>query len=206
VDERTRNGRHRAASGVGDAARLLARRAAAEGSVVTRGVIAPLIELSGGFNFELTGRENIFLHGAIMGRSRRNMQEKLQGIIEFADLGDFIDAPLATYSSGMRARLAFAVATDVDPDILLLDEVLSVGDAAFAAKCADRIEGFFKSDRTVITVSHSTATIKQLCTRAVYLRGGRVVCDGTPDEVIARYNDDVARDRGRGVGQKKVGS
>ena len=164
-----------------------------EGTVRTSGRIAPLLELGGGFSSELTGRENIFLNGAIMGCKRSEMKERLESIIAFADIGDFIDAPISTYSSGMRARLGFAVATDVDPDILLLDEVFAVGDASFSAKAMARTESFFRSQRTVITVSHSLPMIQRLCTRVIYLRAGRVLRDGAPAEVIQHYEQDVAR-------------
>jgi ABC-type polysaccharide/polyol phosphate transport system ATPase subunit len=161
-----------------------------EGEARINGRVAPLLDLSGGFRLDLTGRENIFLNGAILGMSPREIAKRVDRIIEFADVGDFIDAPLTTYSSGMRARLGFAVATDVDPDILLLDEILSVGDGHFRTKAITRIESLFR-DRTVVVVSHGMGDIVRLCQRAIYLRAGHVVVSGKPDEVIARYQADI---------------
>ena len=162
-----------------------------EGSLRCQGRIAPMIELGAGFNDELTGRENIFLNGAIMGLSRKQIDERVERMIEFAEIGDFIDVPLRNYSSGMKARLGFAVTSDVDADILLLDEVFSVGDEAFKQKSAARMEAFFRSHRTVITVTHSLETVQRLCNRAIYLRAGRIVAEGEPAMVVERYRADV---------------
>jgi len=162
-----------------------------EGSVDTRGKVAPLLSIGGAFRGDLTGRENIMLHGAIWGLSKRQMQARLDGIVEFAGLHDFIDSPLNTYSSGMRARLGFAVATDIDPEILLLDEILSVGDAEFRTKALARMERFFKQNKTIIVVSHSLDYIQQLCTRAIYLRAGHLMAEGKPSNIIKRYMHDV---------------
>ena len=163
-----------------------------EGSLTTHGRITPLIELGAGFNSELTGRENIFLNGAIMGFSRKEMEAKLQDIVAFSELEDFIDIPLRNYSSGMRTRLGFAVASDVDPDILLLDEIFAVGDEGFREKCTERMNGFFEQNKTIIMASHNLTMISEYCNRALYLRQGELRADGSPDEVIAQYRADVA--------------
>lgn len=157
------------------------------GRVVVRGLVAPLLGLGAGFNDELTGRENIFLSGATLGFSYRDMARRFQRIIEFADIGEFIDAPLRTYSTGMRARLGFAIATDVRPDILLLDEIMSVGDEEFKAKCNARIESFRKAGATVVMVSHGLSTIEELCSRAIFLDKGVVKAEGTAEEVLEAY-------------------
>lgn len=177
----------------------------AGGRLEVHGKVAPLIELSGGFSQELTGRENIYLNGAIMGFSRKQMDAKIERIIEFAELGEFIDAPLSTYSSGMKGRLGFAVATDVDPEILLLDEVFAVGDASFKKKAEARTRSFFESDRTVITVSHSLQIVRELCDRAMYLRFGDVVADGEPSDVIERYLEDVEKSSEKARGSSGAG-
>lgn len=158
-----------------------------EGTVATTGRIAPLLELGSGFKSELTGRENVFLNGVILGLSQAEIEAKYDSIVEFAEIGDFMDAPIQTYSSGMRARLGFAIATDVDPEILLLDEILSVGDAAFQTKAMARADAFFKAGRTVILVSHNMEQIRRLCDRAIYMHGGSVVVDGPTDQVINTY-------------------
>ena len=159
----------------------------ADGTVVTRGRIAPLFGLGGGFRADLTGRENVYLNGAILGFSMRRIKSRIDQIVEFAGIGDFIDAPLHTYSSGMRARLGFSVATDVDPEILLLDEILAAGDAQFRAQAIERIESFFSTGKTIIVVSHSLDQIRRLCNRVIYLQAGRLVADGDPEEVIEKY-------------------
>ena len=155
-----------------------------EGRVVVRGRIAPLLELGLGMNAELTGRENVMLQGALLGFSRGDMQERLARITEFSELAGFIDAPMRTYSTGMVARLAFSVATDVDPDILLVDEALAVGDERFQAKCRDRMAGFRGAGKTVMLVSHSLGHVRETCSRVLWLDQGRLVADG-PMEVVA---------------------
>jgi ABC-type polysaccharide/polyol phosphate transport system ATPase subunit len=149
--------------------------------------VAPLLELGAGFDPELSGRENVFLNGAMLGHSRRYMSERLDEIVAFAGIHEFIDAPLRTYSTGMVARLGFAIATDVQPDVLLLDEVLSVGDVEFQRKCEERIQGFRKSGVTFVLVSHSLPTIEALCERAVWLEEGKVAADGPAGEVVAAF-------------------
>lgn len=163
------------------------------GRVVVRGRIAPLLELGAAFHPELTGRENIFLNGALLGFSRAEMQAKFDRIVDFAELRDFIDAPLRTYSSGMAARLGFAIATDVEPDILIIDEILSVGDAAFQQKSAERIQSFRASDTTILLVSHNLALVESMCDRALWLDRGRVVAEGTAGFVVQQYRGDDAR-------------
>jgi ABC-type polysaccharide/polyol phosphate transport system ATPase subunit len=158
------------------------------GQIQVRGSIAPLIELGAGFHHELTGRENILLNGLLLGLSKRDIQDREQQIIEFAELGDFIDAPVKQYSSGMYMRLAFAVATEVDPDILLIDEILGVGDYLFQQKCIARIRDFRNRGKTIVYVSHSSASVQELCNRALLLHEGSLVADGTPAEVLERYS------------------
>lgn len=169
--------------------RVIARvRRPTKGRVVVRGRVAPLLELGLGFHGELTGRENVVLHGAVMGHSRRDMERRMQAIAEFAELEAFLDAPLRTYSTGMAARLAFAVATDVDPDILLVDEALSVGDERFQAKCHARMAGFHERGKTFLLVSHSLPEIVANCSRALWISGGCIVQDGPADAVCAAYH------------------
>ncbi len=170
--------------------RLIARvRRPTSGRVVVRGRLAPLLELGLGFHGELTGRENVVLHGALMGFARREMEVRMAEIAAFAELEPFLDAPIRTYSSGMSARLAFAVATDVDPDILLIDEALSVGDERFRAKCNERMETFRKRGKTFLLVSHALADIVETCQRAVWIAEGRVLADGPAPEVTAAYHE-----------------
>jgi ABC-type polysaccharide/polyol phosphate transport system ATPase subunit len=157
------------------------------GVVQINGSIAPLIELGAGFHHELTGRENILLNGLLMGYSKRDMLERQERIIEFADIGDFIDAPVKQYSSGMYMRLAFAVATEVDPRILLVDEILAVGDAGFQEKCFERIRKFRASGKTILFVTHSMNDVQEHCERVLLLEQGSIVVDGRPEEAIAMY-------------------
>ena len=157
------------------------------GRVHVDGTIAPLIELGAGFHHELTGRENILLNGLLMGYSREEMQRREQSIIDFAEIGEFIDAPIKQYSSGMHTRLAFAVATEVDPQVLILDEILAVGDAAFQRKCFARIQNFRQAGKTILFVSHSMPTVIEFCDRAVLLEKGSIMADGDPTEVAEVY-------------------
>ena len=158
-----------------------------EGRVRVKGRVAPLLEYGAGFHPELTGRENIFLNGALLGFSHRQMEEKLERIVEFAELQDFIDAPLRTYSSGMWARLGFAVATDVEPDILIVDEVLSVGDESFQRKSLARMQEFWERGATILLVSHNMGVIESMCHRVAWLHHGRLEGVGEPSEIIAAY-------------------
>ena len=155
-----------------------------EGSVHVQGRVSALLELGAGFNPEYTGYENIYLNGSIMGYSREEMQRKLPEIIEFADIGDFINQPVKIYSSGMFVRLAFAVAISVDPEILIIDEALAVGDVFFQLKCYKKIEDFKKQGKTILFVSHDQSSIIKYCDRAILLDKGRMVCDGAPKEVF----------------------
>jgi ABC-type polysaccharide/polyol phosphate transport system ATPase subunit len=157
------------------------------GRVRVRGHVAPLLELGAGFHPELTGRENVFLNGALLGHSQREIAARLTEILEFAEVGEFIDAPLRTYSSGMSARLGFAVATAWQPDILILDELLAVGDETFQRKCLARLESFRANGTTVLLVSHNAEMIKAICQRAVWLDRGIVKACGRPDEVVEQY-------------------
>ena len=162
------------------------------GTVRVSGSIAPLIELGAGFHHELTGRENILLNGLLMGYSKREMLARQQSIIEFADIGDFIDAPVKQYSSGMYMRLAFAVATEVDPQILLVDEIMAVGDAGFQEKCFARIRKFREAGKTILFVTHGMGDVQQYCDRVVLLEHGSVVLDGRPEDAIAMYKSLVS--------------
>ena len=157
------------------------------GYAVIRGSIAPLIELGTGFDGELTGLENIFFNGALLGRTRAEIKLKVDEIANFADIGEFIDAPLRTYSTGMVSRLAFAIATTIDPDVLLLDEILSVGDASFQQKCKDRILGFWNRGTTIMLVSHDLDTVEELCTNAIWIDHGEALAYGPSKEVVERY-------------------
>jgi lipopolysaccharide transport system ATP-binding protein len=159
-----------------------------EGRVLVAGRIAPILELGLGFHGELTGRENVMLQSALLGFSRAETRRRLERIVEWAELEDFIDAPTRTFSTGMAARLAFAVATDVDPDILLVDEALSVGDEKFQHKCRDRMDAFHARGKTMMLVSHSLTQIRDNCDRAIWLHHGRVVRDGDAASVTEAYH------------------
>ncbi|WP_242840996.1 ABC transporter ATP-binding protein [Butyrivibrio sp. AE3004] len=158
-----------------------------KGKVITNGTIAPLIELGAGFDIQLTGKENIFLNGAIMGYSEEFMNEKYESIVEFSEIGDFLNMPLKNYSSGMVSRIAFAVATSVKPDILLADEILSVGDFMFQEKCENRIKELMSGGTTVLIVSHSFDTIRDLCDRVMWIEKGKLVMIGDTEDVVDHY-------------------
>ncbi len=158
-----------------------------EGSVACSGKISTLLELGAGFQQELTGLENIFLNATILGLRRREIEKKMKQIVEFAELGDFIDTQLKVYSSGMYVRLGFAIAIHVDFDILLVDEILAVGDAPFQRKCMERIEGFRKQGRTIVIVTHSMDTVRGMCDRAIWLEDGRVEFSGPAGSVVDMY-------------------
>lgn len=155
-----------------------------EGIVKVRGRVSMMLALGAGFSSELSGRENIYLNGILQGKTRREMEEVTDDIIDFADIGQFIDAPVYTYSSGMQARLSFGIATAIDPEILLVDEVMAVGDADFAGKCEERINRLLEGGTTLILVSHSMGDIRKYCTRTVKIDHGRIVADGPTDEVL----------------------
>ena len=160
-----------------------------KGSVKVNGSIAPLIELGAGFDPELTGRENIFLNGAILGYSKKLMMEKYDEIIDFSELRDFIDVPVKNYSSGMIARLGFSIATMVKPDILVVDEILAVGDQAFQDKCHKRLEYMMNNGTTVLLVSHSAPEIKRICQKAVWIDRSNLRFVGDVDDALSLYND-----------------
>jgi ABC-type polysaccharide/polyol phosphate transport system ATPase subunit len=153
------------------------------------GRVAALIELGAGFHGDLTGRENIVINGLMLGLTRRQIKEREQGIIEFAELGDFIDSPVKQYSSGMFMRLGFGIAVEVDPDILLVDEILSVGDEAFQEKCMERIHDFLRRGKTIVYVSHQMKSVMKICTRAILLHEGRMLADGPPARIFDRYGE-----------------
>jgi lipopolysaccharide transport system ATP-binding protein len=157
------------------------------GEIRLRGRVGSLLEVGTGFHPELTGRENIFLNGSILGMAHQEVRRKFDQIVEFAEIGEFLDTPVKRYSSGMYTRLAFAVASHLEPEILVVDVVLAVGDAQFQRKCLGKMDQVSRSGRTVLFVSHSMAAIKALCTRAVLLEKGRVALDGDVDEAVNRY-------------------
>ena len=158
-----------------------------KGSVTVRGTIAPLIELGAGFDMDLTARENIYLNGAVLGFSKKFMDEHFQEIVDFSELHNFLDVPLKNYSSGMVARIAFAIATVTDPDILIADEVLAVGDYTFQQKCEKRMKELIDNGTTVIFVSHSIEQVKSLCNKATWLEHGKVIMTGAAEEVCNEY-------------------
>jgi ABC-type polysaccharide/polyol phosphate transport system ATPase subunit len=160
-----------------------------EGEVRVDGRISPMIELAAGFDPDLTGRDNVFLNGALMGHSRKEMATKLDRIIAFSELGEFIEQPVKNYSSGMYARLGFAIAADVDPEILIIDEVLAVGDERFQAKCIERIRDIRRSGCTIFYVSHDMNSVAELCDRVVVLHHGAIVFDGPPAPAVERYRE-----------------
>ncbi|MDD4371345.1 MAG: ABC transporter ATP-binding protein [Anaerostipes sp.] len=160
---------------------------ATEGNVTINGKIAPLLELGAGFDSQYTGRENIYLYGAVLGFSKKFLDEKFDEILEFSELKKFIDVPVKNYSSGMKARLGFSVATLVEPDILILDEVLSVGDAKFRKKSEAKIMSMFDKGVTVLFVSHSLEQVQRLCDKAILLENGRIISSGDIDEVSKIY-------------------
>lgn len=159
------------------------------GKVTRNGHIAPMIELGAGFDPNYTGRENIFLYGSVLGFSRSFLEEKYEEILEFSELGDFIDVPIKNYSSGMKSRLGFSVATLVEPDILILDEVLSVGDAKFRKKSEAKIMSMFDKGVTVLFVSHSLDQVKRLCNKAILLEKGQIISRGSIEEVSKVYEE-----------------
>jgi len=158
-----------------------------EGRVVVVGNVAPLLAMGAGFHMELTGRENVYLNGAILGYDRKTIDQNFERIVDFAELWDFIDSPLRTYSTGMVARLGFAVATDTMPEILIVDEALSVGDTAFQEKSLARISSFQKNGSTILLVTHSMDTIRKMCSRAAWLDQGQLRLVGPAKEIVSQY-------------------
>ena len=163
------------------------------GKVTKRGVMAPLIELGAGFDPASTGKENMYLYGAILGYSREFLDTKIQDIIDFSELGDFINVPLKNYSSGMKSRLGFSIATAVEPDILILDEVLSVGDAKFRRKSLAKVQSMFDHGVTVLFVSHSIDQVLAICDRAILLQKGKIIAEGTAEEVAVVYEEKTGK-------------
>jgi ABC-type polysaccharide/polyol phosphate transport system ATPase subunit len=170
------------------------------GSVAVAGRVSALIELGAGFHPELTGRENIHINGVLLGLSRAEIRERFDEIVTFAGLTAAIDSPVKTYSSGMYMRLGFAIAVTVDPDVLLIDEVLAVGDEAFQHKCVGKIQEFKARGKTIVLVTHDLGSVERLCDDAVWLDGGRVMAQGGTREVIGRYLDQVALEEARALG------
>jgi lipopolysaccharide transport system ATP-binding protein len=168
-----------------------------EGKAVIRGRVASLLEVGTGFHGELSGRENIFLNGTILGMTRREIQQKLDEIVAFAEIEQFLDVPVKRYSSGMAVRLAFAVAAHLDNDILIVDEVLAVGDAAFQLKCMDRMRREVERGKTLLVVSHDQQSIERLCSRVIYLKGGSMVFDGSTGRAFELYEKALEEDPDR---------
>ena len=158
-----------------------------EGTVTARGRLAALLELGSGFHPELSGRENVYLNGSILGLRRKELEAKFDEIVDFAGIGEFIDQPVKNYSSGMYVRLGFAIAINIDPEILLVDEILAVGDTSFQQKCFERIENFQESGKTILLVSHAMGQIEKHCDHAILLEQGAVMAEGSPSEVIEVY-------------------
>ena len=158
-----------------------------KGKITTYGKLTSLLELGAGFHPDFTGRENIYFNASIFGLTRKEIERRIDDIIEFAELGDFIDSPVRTYSSGMYMRLAFSVAINVDAEVLLIDEILAVGDQHFQDKCFAKLRELKKSDKTIVIVSHALSSIKDLCTRAIWINNGEVKLDGKTKDVIDEY-------------------
>lgn len=159
------------------------------GRIITRGNIVPMLELGAGFDLELTGRENIYLNGAVLGYTKKYLDSKINEIIEFSELGDFIEMPIRSYSSGMMARLAFSIASVVEPEILIVDEILSVGDAAFQKKSRNRMEELMKGGATVLFVSHDIEQIEELCDKVIWLDHGTCKMFGEGKEICRLYKE-----------------
>lgn len=177
-------------SGKSTLLRLIARTLyPTRGTVEVRGRVSPMLEIGVGFHLDLTGQENIYLNGSLLGLSRREVERLYPAIVEFSELGDFIDVPVRNYSSGMHARLGFSIAAHLDPDILLIDEALSVGDEAFQRKCQGRMQQSRARGKTIVFVSHNLRTVTSLCDRVCLLVHGKITALGVPDEVVPRYQD-----------------
>lgn len=173
------------------------------GRVVVRGNVAPIIELGAGFHPELTGRENIFLNGAMLGFSEAQMRRKFDSIVDFSELEAFIDSPLRTYSSGMTARLAFSVAAEADPDVMIIDEVLAVGDEAFQRKCEERMVSFRHRGVTILYVTHALDNAHKLCERAVWIEEGRAIYSGPTQKVVELFRESMESDASLSATQKR---
>jgi ABC-type polysaccharide/polyol phosphate transport system ATPase subunit len=175
-----------------------------EGRITVDGRISALIELGAGFHPEISGRENIFINGIMLGLSKREVTRRFDEIVEFAELKDFIDAPVKTYSSGMYMRLGFAVAIHVDPEVLLIDEVLAVGDQAFTVKCLDKFAEFRRRNKSILLVTHSLDLVEKFCDRALWLDKGKTLAEGEPKRVVASYLMHVARDEEAQLAQQEA--
>ena len=181
-----------------------------EGTITTGGTVSSLLELGAGFHPDLTGRENVYLYGAIMGLGRKQMAARFDQVVDFAELADWIDEPIKHYSSGMYVRLAFSVAVEVDPDILIIDEVLAVGDAAFQRKCLARIKEFKERGKTMLVVSHDLGTIHTVSDQLILMDKGQIVASGDPDRVVAEYQwksreqSQTAREAEWGTGEIRI--
>ncbi|MBY7812960.1 ABC transporter ATP-binding protein [Vibrio fluvialis] len=157
------------------------------GSIIVNGSIAPMLELGGGFHFELTGRENIVLNGCLLGFTKKEIQNKIEDIIAFSELGIFIDQPIRTYSSGMLARLGFSIISQMEPDIIIIDEVLAVGDQAFQEKCYSKINEFRTNGATILLVSHNMSDVEKICDRVLWIEDHKIKANGTPEEIVPHY-------------------
>jgi ABC-type polysaccharide/polyol phosphate transport system ATPase subunit len=175
-----------------------------EGTIAVDGRISALIELGAGFHPEISGRENIFINGIMLGLSKRDIQQRFDEIVEFAELKDFIDAPVKTYSSGMYMRLGFSVAVHVDPDVLLIDEVLAVGDQSFTVKCLDKFADFRRRNKTILLVTHSLDLVEKFCDRALWLDKGKTLAEGEPKRVVAGYLIDVGKSEERDLAKTEA--
>src|SRR6187401_984385 len=175
-----------------------------EGDVKVDGRISALIELGAGFHPEISGRENIFINGIMLGLTKKEIQHRFDEIVEFAELQEFIDAPVKTYSSGMYMRLGFAVAVHVDPEVLLVDEVLAVGDQGFTHKCLDKFGEFRRRGKTILLVTHSLGLVERFCDEALWLDGGKVRGEGDPRRVIGAYLTDVERSEEKQLSSDEV--
>jgi ABC-2 type transport system ATP-binding protein/lipopolysaccharide transport system ATP-binding protein len=174
------------------------------GRLKVDGKISALIELGAGFHPEISGRENVFINGIMLGLSKKEISRKFEEIVQFAELEDFIDAPVKTYSSGMYMRLGFSIAINVNPEILLIDEVLAVGDAAFVPKCLDRIDDFRRRKKTILFVSHDLATVAKICDRVVWLKGGKIRMFGEPKRIVDAYLQDVTEKQEEEFQERKL--
>ncbi len=159
------------------------------GTIITNGNIVPMLELGAGFDLELTGRENIYLNGAILGYSKEYLESKYDEIVDFAEISDFVDMPIRNYSSGMMARLAFSIASVVQPEILIVDEILAVGDVAFQEKSFNRMKELMSGGATVLFVSHDLEKIEEMCDKVIWLNKGKVVMFGETEEVVSAYKE-----------------
>jgi len=187
-------------SGKSTALKLIAGvTAPTQGEVFVVGRVSPLIELGAGFHPDLTGRENVYLNASILGMTSREIEEQFNAIVDFAELAEFIDTPVKRYSSGMYARLGFAVAVHSNPDLLLVDEVLSVGDAFFQEKCLQRMREFKASGMTIVLVSHSPDLISEFCDRAIWIDHGHLLREGRAEDVVAEYLEKIPHGSGVGV-------